>query len=153
MAVSGADQSLCNFLNSVRRSRGKWGNRLGKGFSGINEKNITLEPSIPFQLQVWPTVNAHKVMPYVSQNNESGEAGVGERLGAGLPTLVEIDLVVKWKGLGKEEGNTPHVGGCLGQLVLSAYALDVSSCLCFEYIKVKGAPALSLSFGFPLLCF
>lgn len=67
MAVPVADQPLCNFLNSVKRWWGKWWNRLGRGSGGINEKSITSEPSIPFQLKVWPTRNACKVLPFVSR--------------------------------------------------------------------------------------
>lgn len=149
MAVPGADQPLCNFLNSVKRLRGEWGNRLGRGFSGINEKNIILERSIPFQLKVWPALNAGKVMPYVSQDNENGK-GKGAGWGQGRPGLAESSLVVKWTGLGKEEEDI-----LMSVLVRTACALCLCpGCfqdgrLCAEHIKVRWAPRPWL----PLACF
>lgn len=71
MAVPVADQPLCNFLNSVKRLWGKWGNRPSGGSGRINEKNIILEFCIPFQLKVWPDLNVRKVMPYVSPDTEN----------------------------------------------------------------------------------
>lgn len=54
----------------------------------------------------------------------------------GLPILAECALVVKWKGLGKGEGEHSRVSGLLGQLDLSACIPDIS--------KIAG-PALHIS--------
>lgn len=76
MALARAALPLCSFPNLVRRFRGKWGNRPDRGPSGINEKNITTESSVPLQLKVRPPLTACRVLLCASQDMGHAELGV-----------------------------------------------------------------------------